>query len=67
MGYGDGISSQGSHSGVWVRCVGVFWTRTAGEAGKAGVKDRVTDFIEVVRTCGKNEEADLMHKSRTDV
>lgn len=52
----DGISSQGSQDGIYVKYAGVLWTRTVGEAERAGIRDKVTDVIEVARACGKPEE-----------
>lgn len=37
----DGISSQGSQVGIYVKYAGVLWTRTVGEAERIGVKIKV--------------------------
>lgn len=52
----DGVSSQGSQVGIYVKYAGVLWTRTVGEAERAAVRGKVTDFIEVASTCSKSEE-----------
>lgn len=56
MEYRDGVSSQGSQVGIYVKYAGVLWTRTVGEAERAVVRGKVTDFVEVARTCSKSEE-----------